>query len=103
MEINTQILDWFSVAHLGFGLALGYFYKNNWKRAFAWIIGWELLEYFVLPHICCVDFWLERPINILGDVVVGLLGCVIGVRYRGNFEEVKKSLLTALKRRLVRY
>ena len=100
MGINTQFLDWFSIAHLGFGLALGYFYKKNWRRALVWIIGWELLEYFILPHICCADFWIERPINIIGDIVVGLLGYVMGARYWKNFEEVKKPLLTALEERL---
>lgn len=76
MEINTQFLDWFSIIHLVFGLALGYFYRKNVKWVLAWIVGWELLEYFVLPHICCADFWLEKPINIFGDVAVGLLGYV---------------------------
>lgn len=51
---------------------------------FVWIIGWELVERLILPHICCADFWLEKPINILGDIVVGLLGYIIGVKYFSN-------------------
>ena len=93
MEINTQFLDWFSIAHLGFGLALGYFYRKNVIWCLIWIVGWELLEYFVLPYICCANFWLEKPINIFGDIGIGLLGYVVGMRYGGNFEEVKKPLL----------
>ncbi len=103
MEINTQFLDWFSIGHLVFGLALGYFYGKNLKWVLVWIAGWELLEYFALPHICCADFWLEKPINILGDIGIGLLGYVVGMRYEGKFEEVKKSLLIALRRRLVEF
>ena len=98
MEINTQFLDWFSIAHLVFGLALGYFYKKNLKWVLAWIVGWELLEYFVLPHVCCANFWLEKPTNVLGDIIVGLLGYAVGARYWGNFEKVKKALLAALKK-----
>lgn len=77
MGINTQFLDWFSIAHVVFGLVLGYFYRKNVKWVLVWIVGWELLEYFVLPRICCANFWIEKPINIFGDIVVGLLGCTI--------------------------
>lgn len=80
MQAATQLLDWFSILHLIAGLILGCIYGKGIKWVFFWIFGWELAEHLILPHICCPHLWLEAPINTLGDVIVGFLGYMVGLK-----------------------
>lgn len=66
-------INLWSIVHLCAGLGLGFFIKD-WKKALGILISYEIFE-IVFWKILFVP---ETPIDILLDIVIGMIGYFIG-------------------------
>ena len=65
-----------TITHFLGGLALSAWIKD-WGIAIALIVGWEFLEMLLVSKHW--NAFREKPLNKVRDVLIGLLGFVIGV------------------------
>jgi len=65
-----------TITHFLGGLALSAFVKD-WATAIALIVGWEILEMLLVNKRW--HAFRETPLNKARDILIGLLGFVIGV------------------------
>lgn len=70
-------LDWWSIVHFCSGLLLGLI-CFDFETTLLLLIWWEIIE----PHIW--PGWNESPENQIVDIIVGMLGWILGKQLKGD-------------------
>jgi len=71
------LINYYSVTHFLIWFLAGRYSRISWLTFLIFSLGWEVLE-LILPF----EFAMETALNKIGDVLVNIIGFIMGTHFR---------------------